>query len=314
MICDNMNKPTITDFDNYNNIGNDFDDYENISEKIIKIIIYTNKLNDYSNLLKFFNKEIENGKNNYLENIGNYYEYIEKKMDIANDYYLKFFELTNDLKIIEKIVTYYENNYDYEQVMKYLKIGIDGSNTYSIIQYGLFCFEIEDYDKMKIWYDLAEEKGDTNIYYHYCIYYLQIKDYDNMIIYAKKGILINDVYCMRVISNYYKEIDHGNIFKFYKFLLDFENKNLIITYDIQQLEKDPIIIKYKLKLSNIENNPNIKSCIVCYENNSHISFDCGHEICVMCYCSMKKCYYNCNYNCKKISLTYTYNHQDNNQN
>ena len=44
------------------------------------------------------------------------------------------------------------------------------------------------------------------------------------------------------------------------------------------------------------NKENIKECIICYETIQHIQFNCGHKICINCYC---KCNLNID-NCTHI--------------
>ena len=51
------------------------------------------------------------------------------------------------------------------------------------------------------------------------------------------------------------------------------------------------IKEYKNKI-NI-NQDNIKDCIICYETLLHIPLNCGHEICINCFCFIDKCFYRC---------------------
>ena len=72
--------------------------------------------------------------------------------------------------------------------------------------------------------------------------------------------------------------------------IDFVND--IITQEINELSEDPYILNYITKIGLNQNN--IKECRICIEDNNNITFLCGHEICVDCYCRLTKCYYNCN--------------------
>lgn len=277
-----------------------FDDFDNLDDNTIKYLIYNNKLSDYSKLLKYIKKGVDEEIPSQIENMGFYYEHIEKKQDLSIECYIKFLNLTNNFRVISKIIEYYEENYDYEQVVKYINIGIANSNTYSMIHMGKFYFDAEEYDNMKKLYDLAEKMGDSDVHFYYSIYYLKIGDIENMIKHTVKGIEREDSLCLMVICKYYQSTGE-NPLKLYNILLGIKNSSMLANKHIEQMELNPIVIKYKSKLIEVESNPRIKNCIVCYEDKSHVKFDCGHEICIGCYCLISQCYYKCS-DCKNNDL------------
>lgn len=280
-----------------NDIDDNFENFDCVDNETIKCIIIDNKLNNYSNLLKYIQKGINEDKNICIENIGLYYEFIEKKPEVSIDYYLKYYNLTGETTTIRNIAEYYENNYEYELMYKYLQIGIDKLNTKCILKMGDLCFDDDKNHEALKFLNLAEELGDTEAYYYLCLHHINaVDEIDKSMNYAKKSIKSNDYRSIKYIWNYFYENKKKlvkNPVKLYNFLMDLDSENDIVLKKINKLEKNPIIKRYIDVLSLITINPNIKKCMVCYDDNSHIAFNCEHEICIKCYANMNNCYYKC---------------------
>jgi len=84
---------------------------------------------------------------------------------------------------------------------------------------------------------------------------------------------------------------YSNKLKFYHLLSNLENKSTIVIKKMDKLLDCSKVTEYINKIN--KNEDNIKDCLICYNKLQHISFNCGHEICINCYCLINKCYYRC---------------------
>jgi TPR repeat protein len=134
---------------------------------------------------------------------------------------------------------------------------------------------------------MAIEKGHSYSMINLGNYYKKIGNCRDMEKYLLLAIEKGNDYGVIKLEIYYK----NNKLKLFNLLFNLKKKSKIVVNMINELTNNSIISNYIEKIN--LNKKNIKDCIVCYELTQHINFECGHEICINCYCSMDNCYYRC---------------------
>ena len=250
-----------------------YKNYENIFLGIFNTPI--NKIN--------FEGKYNNEDSNVLFIIGLYYE-CHKKITLSIKYYMKAIELNNSNAMVKLGLLYLShrfNNYkeSIELLLKAVSLNDDDAMFNIALYYRML--NINDENIIK-YYKMAIELHNNEAMIGLGNYYENIGNNEEAIKYYLKASEYKDEnglkYLRRLVQN---NIDYYNLINTIK------NKNYLVSYEIKKFENQKIIAKYK------ENINNIKNCLVCYEENIHIPFDCGHEICYRCYQQMNKCYYNC---------------------
>jgi TPR repeat protein len=307
----------------YNNPNIELEKYDLENHIILNLIAqyYHLIFINYENAKKFYLLAIANGNLDSIFSLAFYYKIVEKNYEEMIKYYLLTIQYeTNDaMYALTDLANYYYYQDDHEEMTKYHLMAIEKGSVVSMKSLGQFYYQIKSYEEMIKYYKMAIEKKCSEsmvLMGHYCCI---IHDYEEMIKYYKMAIEHGDIEPIKYLANYYKKIkdynqmikyylisiEHNNLnilneleiyynndLKFYHILSNLENKSIIVIKKIDELLESPIVLKYinKLKTSN----ENIQECLICCDNLQHISFSCGHEICINCYCLVNKCYYRCN--------------------
>jgi hypothetical protein len=194
------------------------------------------------------------------------------------------------------------------------------SNLLNII--GLYYkYVVKNYELMKAYFSISAEKHNLyaikNLGYHYGyfeknneltkVYYLRAIDLENQAAMYGLGhyyqyvenncelmlkyylMVINKNYCSEIINNlsaYYL----NNELKFYLLLNNIKNKNELITNKLNELKQYVKIQHYYNKLSLAIELNFTKECIICYNNEYQIIFNCGHYCCKNCFTEIEKCH------------------------
>ena len=240
---------------------------------------------NHKEAIKYYSMAIEKGNSNAMLRLGCYCELIEDYEEMTK-YFLMAIEKDNS-NAMYSLGSHYEDIQNYEEMKKYYLMAIEKDNLDAMTNYACYYEDIEDYEEMKKYYLMAIEKGNSNAMFKLGYYYENIKDYQEMTKYYLMAIEKENSNAMFKLGYYYR----NNILKFFNLLFNLEKKSDIVINKINYLSKNIDVDNYIKKLNTNINN--IKDCIVCYEKIQHIQFDCGHEICINCYCSMNNCYYKC---------------------
>ena len=210
----------------------------------------------YKSATTLYNIAIDDGNIKFIYNLAEYYKNM-KNYKVMIKYYLMAIE-KECVSSMYNLACHYKNNYKHSEMIKYYLMAIEKECHLSMNDLGEYYENIEKYEEMEKYYLMGVKKGN-------------ITSLHNM-------------------NNYF-----SNNLKFYGWLVSIKLPNDIITNKINDLFKKESVINYIEKIELNKNN--IKECIICYENNIHIPlpFECRHEVCVLCYFTVEKCYYNCDY-------------------
>jgi tetratricopeptide (TPR) repeat protein len=248
--------------------------------------LYYKNIKNYGKMIEYYLIAINKGDSNAMFNLACYYNLINNYEEMKK-YYLMAIEKENS-NAMYYLGSYYEDNNDYEEMKKYYLFAIEKENSNAMTSLGSYYEDNENYEEMKKYYLMAIEKGNSDAMFKFGYYYEDIKDYAEMQKYYLMAIEKENSNAMFKLKNYYKD----NVLKLFNLFSNLNNKSEIVIKKINELSKLSIIDNYIDKVNNSINN--IKDCIICYENKQHIQFDCGHEICINCYCEVENCYYKCN--------------------
>jgi TPR repeat protein len=210
---------------------------------------------------------------------------------------LKYFLMTIEYNCYDSdclfyIGKYYENEKKYELMEKYYLMGVEIGDLRSINCLGLYYEKIKkDYDLMKIYYLMGVEKGDPKSMNNLGNYYGNVKQkYDLMKDYYMMAIEKGDKTAMNNLKKYYDN-KYANYLKFYVLLNKIENKNELITDELNLLRNKNYKLQfYHTKLSLAIELNFTKECIICYNNEYQIIFNCGHYCCKNCFIEIEKCH------------------------
>lgn len=147
-------------YDNLNNKMNDI--ILNDINIMFKLANHYCAIKNYDKMKKYYLICIEKGCTKSMNNLGKYYQNVEKDYEKMKEYYLMAIELNNTESINNMIGYYYYIEKNYDGMIKYINLGLNLQNNHTItIMYALLS-ETEIYDiLMKI-----ENKNDfinTNI-------------------------------------------------------------------------------------------------------------------------------------------------------
>ena len=142
-----------------------------------------------------------------------------------------------DDNYIKQIGNYYERKKDYDNMKKYYEIAIEKGNTDAMIRLGSYYEEQKDYYNMKKYYEMAIEKGDTDAMTILGDYYKELKDYDNYIKYNELAIEKGSICAITKLRDYYKEQnDYDNMKKYYEMAIKIKAEQRRIT-SLNSLDK-----------------------------------------------------------------------------
>jgi TPR repeat protein len=178
-------------------------------------------------IINIFNGKFYNNNTSYdymtLYYIGQYYQYIQINYSMMEKYYWMSIDKAN---ITVKYILLYIENYDI--LKNQLEINQHCSNIMNCL--GSYYMNIEkDYIKMKQYYMMAIEKGNTNSMNNIASYYMNIeKDYNMMETYYKMSIKKGNIDALNKLGLYYMHIkDYENMKKY--LLLAIEKGNIDAT-------------------------------------------------------------------------------------
>ena len=190
-----------------------------------------------------------------------------KKFDDALKCYLKAIEMDNNINIMFLNDCNYFKNYNFDET-----------------EQKVLSFYQSKPNDIKILHSLIE-------FYEYKNNQEKAKEF------IIKAIQLNSQKAMYKLINIFieKNVDENNKFvkqryiDLYLFLINIENKSELINSKINLLLKNKMVINYNNNLNNY------KDCMVCFENQIHLQFNCcyKHEICYKCFQNMQRCQYNC---------------------
>lgn len=244
---------------------------------------------DYENAKKYYLLAITNGNIDSIFSLALYYKIVEKNYEEMIKYYLLTiqYDSVDAIHALEDLADYYYYH-DNIKMKKYYLLAIEKDSVVAMESLANYYREMKDYEQMITFYKMAIEHGDIKSIKYLANYYREIKDYEQMIKYYLLAIEHDNSYALTILEIYYR-----NDLKFYHLLSNLENKSNITIEKINKLLECSTVLEYVNKLNTIENN--IQECLICYNNLQHISFSCGHKICINCYCLVNKCYYRCEF-------------------
>jgi len=243
---------------------------------------------NYEEAKKYYLLAIAKDNKDSMFSLANYYKVVEKNYEEMIKYYLLIIEKnTDDAKhAMNDLANYYYYQDDYEEMIKYHLMAIEKGSICSMKSLGHYYYQIKSYEEMIKYYTMAFDVGDIESIDYLANYYRQIKDYKKMEKYCLILIEHNNLSALNILNIYYE-----NDLTFYHILSNLENKSDIVIEKINTLLKCPIVSEYIEKVNTTKDN--IHECLICCNNLQHITFNCGHEICINCYCLVNKCYYRC---------------------
>lgn len=290
-------------------------------------IIYVSK-NKYEEGEKYYLMAIEKGNSNAMTALGVYYEK-ENNHEKTEKYYLMAIEHDSDIAMGLYGWFLYENK-RYNEAIKYFLMGSEKGNDNCMYWLGRYYYKYDkNIEESLKYYLMAIEKNNVYAMCNVAIYYLSIQNFDMfkeyslkvvdkynngykkkfifILIYKlghhylcrEKNILEGTKYLMIALENNngdalntLRDFYKLNIIEFYKLLNSSENKNNLITLEIENIKQQKEIIIYENKVRLFKRLNNYKKCTICLsEDVLHIDMNCGHEICINCYKPNMKCYY-----------------------
>ncbi len=274
--------------------------FNNINEicSKYKFILSDDDISYREFILELFNNNIfdsNTSDSNMLNWIGLYYQYQIKDYESMKKYYLIAFKLDCGPAAHNLGWYYHIEVKNYEIMEKYYLKAIELGCGIAANNLGYYHeIQVIDYQLMKKYYLKAIELGcgiaanNLGDYYRY-----QEKDYELMEKYYLKAIELSYNQGLENLEDFYS----NDKLKLYKILINWkntvENVDLNIINFINEklfiLEKENESIKfYNNKINTFTKINNYKKCILCMDENVlNIIYNCGHEICIDCYCDEK---------------------------
>jgi tetratricopeptide (TPR) repeat protein len=235
---------------------------------------------------KYFEMSIEC---NYTISLGEYGDYYFEQNDFSNavELYEKSF-MFEDTKSFCNLVISYLNLQKYEEVYRTV---LNFDKTYIKSKQA----KINESNEFNISNEIDINK---NILYETIFkitnYYISKKDTLNANKYYLMGINLGS-------ENAYTKLESecGNKLILYNLITSIQDPNEFVKIKIKELLKDNDVKFYENKITLFTKLNNIKECIVCYNTKIHVNLNCGHEICLDCYCHMNICQFRCSTNIKR---------------
>jgi TPR repeat protein len=201
----------------YHTIENDYDtkikNYLDSSadSSIGKLLVeYTDTVNKYDNMVKYYTMAIEKGNVDAMVRLGDYFQisdtgkmsnYYQMAVDAGSvqamlkmgDYYRETDNYTNMIKYYTMAVSknnvnamirlgdYYLTTEDYGMATQYYQMAVDRNDTRAMIKMGDFYQNIlKDIEKMRKYYEMAMKNGYLGAMVNLTQYYSSIDEYDNI--------------------------------------------------------------------------------------------------------------------------------------
>ena len=175
---------------------------------------------------------------------------------------------------------YIEKNYD--KMKKYYLMAIENGNTKSMYNLGHYYQHIENnYDQMKKYYLMAIENGNTNSMYNLSCYYYNVeKNYDEMKKYYLMAIENGNINSMHNLGHYYQNIEknYDEMKKYY--LMAIKNG---ISEAMELHCRMLCMFLENISIDNLTECTNIPielvndctECVICYDiNKTNLNFKC----------------------------------------
>ena len=160
----------------------------------------------------------------------------------------------NDKLLIDKLLKNGIHQYkikDYCRMKEYYQMAINKGNSNAMNNLGVYYEAVEkDYDKMKQYYQMAVSKGNSSAMCNLGNYYKKVeKDYQQMKKYYGMAIDAGNSSAMYNLGNYYKEVekDYQLMVKYYIMAIDAGSSNAMCNLGnyYQNVEKDyQLMVKY----------------------------------------------------------------------
>lgn len=241
--------------------------------------------------------------------LGLYYKNQKKSLKLSSKYFKMAIEYDHENSIIEYADCKYKAK-SYELAITWYKKIFDLGH-WDIISNWAHCYlHLKQPEQLELMVEQLESDPNKNItsfqivliklYDELAKYYKDNKDNDNVYKYYVKGIILSDSIALKNLEEF---VDKP--LKLYNLLMSIEekNKNNMIKNKISELLDNSKVRFYSNKITLFSKLNNIKECLVCYSNKIHINFDCGHDVCVDCYCSMDTCQFRCDKKSEYLSRT-----------
>lgn len=267
------------------------------------------KLSSFKLMVKYLKISIEFNSNiDSIFELGYYYLHKTNNHDEKG---IKYFDMglklePSNIKISTEYARYYFNKKNYSKALIYYRLIYD-TETFNI-EFIKCLLELNKLDEIDVIINELEinESNESNkidnIYnlIHYIIYIIEFlinknKDKDLIMKYIIDGLNIHNVHYEKfnLIYKFMEKTLNNNVCKIYYNLIKIHKPNNLVQDKIKLLLLNNEVKFYSNKINLFTKLNNYKECIVCYNNEIHINFECGHDICIGCYCNMKKCHFRC---------------------
>ena len=159
------------------------------------------------------------------------------------------FEIESDNEYIWLGRYYFEIEEDYDKMKKYYLMASEKGDSDAMTNLGNYYETMEeDYDKMKKYYLMAIDKGDSNAMYYLGHYYENIeRDYDQMKKYYLMAVDKGDIYAIDQLFEYYK----NNHEDFKQHLIEYnsiKNENNSIKNEYNSIKNENEKLKKEIEL------------------------------------------------------------------
>jgi tetratricopeptide (TPR) repeat protein len=107
-----------------------------------------------------------------------------------------------DLELLQQGLTYQDNN-DYENMMKYYQLLLDKDNMYVKLNLGVYYMKKDDFNNMMKYLQPLIDNKFTVAMNNLGLYYKEKGDYENMMKYFNMSMELNDIHAPYLIGKYY---------------------------------------------------------------------------------------------------------------
>lgn len=214
-------------------------------------------------IIKYYSLACEKGMHGAMIKLGEYY--YEKYKTISKNDSGNLAKLDN---LKKNIIKYYEMairfNTDPTITKEYynMAIPINNGQNYTLKSINFlakFCEELQDYDNMIKYYEMAIKHGNIEALIILAKHYEKQKDYENMIKYYKLSITHNNIDAMNSLGEYYESIkDYENMIIYYRMALD--RGNFLVTFRIAEYYKfyndhENVVKYYLMAIDKLKDDP-----------------------------------------------------------
>lgn len=250
---------------------------------------YTNIEKNYEKGMECYHKAIERGSIWAMFNIAVIYEELGN-YEMSIKYYLMAIENKHSGAMVN-LGSYYDRLQDPDTALIYYQMSVKYNQVYGMVCAGNVYRKRKNYDEMCKYYFMAIERDCTNAMICYSTYLFIIKrDKELGTKYLVKALEMGDNHSLATLKIFFKNTPK-NLTELYNILYKLENKSKEVLDELYAIKCKVFDINYEFN----KNAENVKECIICNENEIHLQFICGHEVCCNCFKKMgNKCFYRCN--------------------